>query len=296
MFLDVLGTIVAFISVIALLSVVVTTLVQAAQAMLRLRARNLQMGIAGLIMKVRKQEPAWGLDWLRGDALQAKRDAAILLNQPATSPLKQVRDPTSFWHYYVGGPRVSWVEPEQLEEALETTTALKPAEGPALVAEFSKAAEHLKKRFQLICRLYTVALGVLVAIIFQASTPEMFSTLSEQSVARQELVARASAMVANAEDELRAGGDQEATIEGLLDKLDAQRENLAGVQFELWPDRSYYRDENGWQWLRMLGVLMTAALLSLGAPFWFEMLRNTINFRDVLAGKGGTSNKPENDD
>jgi hypothetical protein len=33
------------------------------------------------------------------------------------------------------------------------------------------------------------------------------------------------------------------------------------------------------------GVLLTAALLSLGAPFWFNMLKQLVNLRPVLANK-----------
>ena len=45
----------------------------------------------------------------------------------------------------------------------------------------------------------------------------------------------------------------------------------------------------------LLGVLMTAALLSLGAPFWFQMLHQLSGLRDALSpekdskAKGGPS-------
>ena len=35
----------------------------------------------------------------------------------------------------------------------------------------------------------------------------------------------------------------------------------------------------------LLGMLVTALFLSLGAPFWFNMLRNMSNLRPILAGK-----------
>lgn len=40
----------------------------------------------------------------------------------------------------------------------------------------------------------------------------------------------------------------------------------------------YYKDAN-----RFLGVLITALLLSLGAPFWFEQLKNLAKLRDTFA-------------
>lgn len=38
-------------------------------------------------------------------------------------------------------------------------------------------------------------------------------------------------------------------------------------------------------WKHVLGMLVTAMLLSLGAPFWFNLLRNMSNLRPILAGK-----------
>jgi hypothetical protein len=297
MFLDVLGTITAFVSIIALLSVLVTTLVQVAQAVLRLRARNLQMCLAGLIMEVRGQEPSRGLNWLRGEALKAKREAAILLNQPASSPLQQVKKPTSFWHYYISGPKVSWVEPEQLEKALGTAkleNKLSDEQKKTLVSEFKDSTEHLKKRFLLICRLYTVAISAVVAVAFQASTPEIFNNLSMQAAGRQEFLAKISPLIAQSEENLKENGTDELTLDALLNNVDSDRAALAGVGFELWADNHFYRKTGKLQWRHILGVLMTTALLSLGAPFWFELLRNTINFRDLLARKAGTSNDPKN--
>jgi hypothetical protein len=46
----------------------------------------------------------------------------------------------------------------------------------------------------------------------------------------------------------------------------------------------------GWKpdqpcWPQIPGVLATAALLSLGAPFWFNMLKQLTNLRPILANK-----------
>jgi hypothetical protein len=48
---NVLGILIAFVTVILLLSMVVTGLVQATSAVLRLRSRNLQRGVAALLSK-----------------------------------------------------------------------------------------------------------------------------------------------------------------------------------------------------------------------------------------------------
>ncbi len=59
------------------------------------------------------------------------------------------------------------------------------------------------------------------------------------------------------------------------------------LQFQLIPDPYPTPFYNYWtpSWLHFWGVLASAALLSLGAPFWFNMLRTLSNLRPVLATK-----------
>ena len=41
-------------------------------------------------------------------------------------------------------------------------------------------------------------------------------------------------------------------------------------------------------WPQLPGVLATAALLSLGAPFWFNMLKQLTNLRPILSNRTDT--------
>lgn len=59
------------------------------------------------------------------------------------------------------------------------------------------------------------------------------------------------------------------------------------LKFQLIPDpypRPFY---NYWtpSWGHFVGILATAALLSLGAPFWFNTLKTLSNLRPILANK-----------
>lgn len=47
----------------------------------------------------------------------------------------------------------------------------------------------------------------------------------------------------------------------------------------------YYSPVRGLRLANVLGALVTAALLSLGAPFWFNMLKSLSNLRDALNPK-----------
>lgn len=40
-----------------------------------------------------------------------------------------------------------------------------------------------------------------------------------------------------------------------------------------------------WQWSEVLGILAMAGFLSLGAPFWYNVLTNLVNLRSQVAQK-----------
>jgi plasmid maintenance system antidote protein VapI len=45
----------------------------------------------------------------------------------------------------------------------------------------------------------------------------------------------------------------------------------------------FYIKEGSLQWNNIIGILITAILLSLGAPFWFERLKDVMKLKDTLA-------------
>ena len=40
-----------------------------------------------------------------------------------------------------------------------------------------------------------------------------------------------------------------------------------------------------WKRVNLLGVMLSALMLSLGAPFWYNALKNLVRLRSVIAGK-----------
>src|ERR1700751_2515186 len=104
---QVLGVLIAFVTVILLLSMVVTGMVQATQATLRLRSRNLQQGVASLLAK-HAQSPL--------SASEYRGFAARVLNHDNIAVLTKVDRPDS-WPRRLLGPKVSWVDPPELAKA-----------------------------------------------------------------------------------------------------------------------------------------------------------------------------------
>ena len=74
-----------------------------------------------------------------------------------------------------------------------------------------------------------------------------------------------------------------AAIE-LKDQLAKSRLDLIPTTFPSWEQ---YRGDLSWG--HVLGMLITAFLLSLGAPFWFSVLGSMAALRPMLAGKADPS-------
>jgi hypothetical protein len=78
-------------------------------------------------------------------------------------------------------------------------------------------------------------------------------------------------------DFLKASGDQYARVKADFDD----------TGFVLFPrDSRFWRGSrwtNGWTWAHIIGVLFSVGLLSLGAPFWYNALRNISSLRSTVA-------------
>ena len=104
--LDIIGVFIGFISIILLLSVLVTSLVQAFQSSLRLRARNLKKGLQSIV------DTHWQLDSKTSGDLALKA-----LNAKHICILGRKSDPTTTVSRLIG-PAISYINPKDLPEAL----------------------------------------------------------------------------------------------------------------------------------------------------------------------------------
>jgi hypothetical protein len=192
---DILATVIAFISVILLLSIVVTSLVQVSQGLLRLRGRNLMKSVAALLVNARMKENN-GANVRPEERKQARRDATKILNTPAVALTDRVDNPGSWLRYWLAGPKVSWMNAEDLPKAVEDAKVTMDADVRKQLAEdFRKSEAHMKKRFLRMTRGWSVAWAIVVAFGFQISAPELYNELASDSERRDLIVADAESLL-----------------------------------------------------------------------------------------------------
>lgn len=132
-------------------------------------------------------------------------------------------------------------------------------------AWFDETMDRVSQKFSLRARIVTVAGAILVAAALQLDSLDLLKRLSMDEQLRSSLIAQASAV------EKTQGGVREAV----------QLRDVARTGYALWPSPWLA----AWSWSKIPGVLLSAMLLSLGAPFWYNALKDLVRLRPILASK-----------
>lgn len=153
---------------------------------------------------------------------------------------------------------------------------------------FDPMMDRTSQRFAFHMRVWTVAFSFLIAFALHVDSLKILGDLSSNPDVRTRLVAsadtlrnRADAVSAAPADTLAK--DDVAQVRSAAESLRA----LLNDQFAMHliqdsfpqPFYAYWKPS----WLHLVGVLATAVLLCLGAPFWFNILKTLLNLRPVLA-------------
>lgn len=132
---------------------------------------------------------------------------------------------------------------------------------------------------------FALAVGFVLAVAFNADTIKIVHKLSTDSTARKAVVAQAVDFAA-AYDSVPTPNHKTSTTKQLLDSAKVLvNENLksantalgigwSGVEIKLESCKDIGRF-----FLWLVGILITTLALSLGAPFWFDLLKKLVNIR-----------------
>lgn len=123
--------------------------------------------------------------------------------------------------------------------------------------------------------------GILIALVFNADTFAIYSQLESDPQALQEVVALAENFAQNEENTLvrQADPEFEASLENLRSIVDNEINSIKSPLGLGWAE-SDFSNYGTYDWLaKVLGYLVTALAISMGAPFWFDLLRKIVNVR-----------------
>jgi len=129
-------------------------------------------------------------------------------------------------------------------------------------------------------RMVTIVAAILVSILLQLDTVEIYDKLRREPKLVEALVKAAPGTL-----------EQGAAVQGQTD-ANAREKAFADLKasidstgFELLPSGWFARwpAEKFWWFNHLFGLALSAGLLTLGAPFWFNLLKNLMSLRPALA-------------
>lgn len=147
---------------------------------------------------------------------------------------------------------------------------------------FGTAQDRAEQWFQVHVRAVTVVLSFLLSFALQLDTVEIFRQLHANQALTQKLIRAGSLIEAPAS----GSAGTPASVEELTQRFQTEKQRLLDTGFALAPAPLFHRWENEKDFQlggHLLGMLMTAGLLTLGAPFWFNLLKNLMNLRPAVA-------------
>lgn len=176
----------------------------------------------------------------------------------------------------------------ELANAARLNLAILHEAGSQFVAKingwFDQTIDRVSSRFTASTRIITCTVALLMAFAVQLDTIALLNRLWTDPSLRQELVKEARAMETTPpndkpQSQTDAVGKVDAALgtTGLISRPKWEwYKASSAIRYPVWP---------GFTFQKLLGVLLSAALLSLGAPFWYNVLKTSLRLRSSIAEK-----------
>jgi hypothetical protein len=148
---------------------------------------------------------------------------------------------------------------------------------------YNDATERMSGWYKQKTQAITISFALLITALTNADTITLATALSRDSALRAALVAQAQHM-AERGSVTPAAEDSASPVSAAAS--DSAAAGIAVAVREIQklglPIGWQYEAPSGWGWAnKIIGLLLTAFAVSLGAPFWFDVLSRVINIRGV---------------
>jgi hypothetical protein len=172
----------------------------------------------------------------------------------------------------------------------------------AIEGWFNDAMDRVSGWYKRRTQVWTLGIAVALTVLANADTVQISRRLWTDPVLRSEVIEGAKArsqkppptISVEYEDDADPTKPTITRTDGEGNRVSEQERQLLG-QLIGW--QGTLRDNTWKDWLeRLLGWLLTVLALSMGAPFWFDLLNKFMNVRYTGKSPDETSKKPEKQD
>jgi hypothetical protein len=301
--------------VMLVLSLVITVLTQAITNLFQLRGKSLRDGIAGLLQQIQKTLPP-GVSQAIAEAILThpliraagssfgtvihREELTALLLELASGDGPQQLEASVRDHLCTLLKDNGIDNPAEVLDRVRSRALLLEHDHPELANNeryamaflkeaptkflsklhgwFDQTIDRVADRFTNSARIVTFVGSLALALVLQVDTGVLVNRLSVDPALRQALVAQAVTLNNQAATSKSPTPEQlqkhlqELAIFDVLDVPTSLSDWIGRWTGDRWPTK-------------MLGIVFTAMLLSLGAPFWYNALKNLIRLRSMIAQK-----------
>jgi hypothetical protein len=273
-----------------LLSVIASSVTEAIAWALNLRAKTLKKGLEGMLGDKGFVEKLFAHPLIRTELLKQPAFAKGIGGEEAKGLEGKERGPS-----YISPQNFVGAFKAEVATAPEATTRQLEALGldPKHLTEadetleqwFEGAMERVNGWYKRQSQKITVVIALVVAIGLNASTVRIVEHLDKEPTVRTAVVAQAEAA---AQEKTTTKAAKETSLEAAGEGASSAYDKLGALKIPI-----FWAKENIPQnflagVVALVGCLLTAIAISLGAPFWFDTLGKLANLR--MAGK-----KPESE-
>ena len=155
----------------------------------------------------------------------------------------------------------------------------------ALETWYDTVMQGFEERYARHMKTWAFIISLLVTIMLNADASKLWKRLATDDVSKQRILAQADSIQKyyfQQIDAARSSGN-EKTVQDLTKKLDAQLDSASQTYPALGLEPFNYAD---FTWKSIIGWLVMAFLLSLGAPFWQDALESLFGLKNWLRQAG----------
>jgi len=264
MLMDMLGIFIGFCAIMLLFSLLVTAVVHGAQAALNLRLKNLKNVIEAFFHQV---------DFLSQDLVDS---LLTKIDQRAPEHVYATALPVKLPGNTI---KLTSIRQQELVDIIHRAHELSIEQREQLAQKvhyhFDILEELMCQRFKQWMHQISIATAFLICFSFQLNCFSILNDLNEDSYYRAQAAKLGSELIVQSDN-------------GQLDNGQTNRDlthHMQTLNFEITPDewRDYYFSFEVSTFTHWLGVIFSSILISLGAPFWFNRLKDLISLRDKLS-------------
>jgi hypothetical protein len=279
-----IDALVGFATVMLVLSLVVTVLTRIVANVLKLRSRHLRDGILDVFLQLGWKFAGEAAHILaheithHKDAITREDLVETLLVLAQKNPELRTKvaalvpafDPTVLLEHLRRATLELSMERPDLSAAVVRGTAMARTPVTGLASEifgvFDSTMDRVSARFTVQSRKLVAIFGIVLALALPLDTFDVLERFLQSDAARDQAVALAQTLAENEPD-----------VRVAYAKLRAAGVIVVPSSLAEWLAR--------WHEVNWIGVAVGALLLTLGAPFWFLLLKDLLRLRSAVAGQ-----------